>query len=214
MFREVFLLLTWVLLAEGFLQGIAHAELTHSGKLDVDLVLVDSSGGERKIDRRKGEYHLDWKTGKCELQLEDKVFAYCNLDLKQDLKAPTGQLLVSSMPQAHFTGTTIDGVLNLLGQGDKRTREIMAKIVQDTSLQRTTGFDLPMYTCETCTAGPNGKIPVWNAYDSFVFRTIEIHHPLLLDQKLVLKFRLHAMRAIKGAFPIIGSNAAGNFGTH
>ncbi len=194
--------------------GSAKAALTHYGKVDVDLVIVDSNGTESKIDSYKTDFHLDWRAGKCEIELSKNSFAYCSLEVSKDLNDSKGNLLVSAVPTAHFDGVQLDAIINLLGQGDKRTKGIISQILNSTSGSRSIGLDLPFYTCEKCKEGANGKTPVWNAYDSFVLRSVRIQHPLLQGKALVLKMKLHQMVAVKGAFSIIGDNSAGNFGTH
>lgn len=188
---------------------------SHLGKVDLELQLVDANGSASSLDTEKVVYALDWKAGKCEMRL-DPYFVYCKLDTSQDLTAPDGSVLVKAMPVSHFDGAMIDGLLVNLGQKDGRTKDIIAKVVSETSAERAKGFDLPTYTCGTvgCKRDDSGAMRPWSAFTSFVAKQIEINHPALNGKKLVLKFKLHDMKGFGAAFNIVGNNNAGNFGSH
>jgi hypothetical protein len=205
----------------------AHASATHLGKIDLDLSLVDQKGKSDKIESENVAFRLDWITKKCEMIVKGQ-YAYCNLDLTRDLLNPKGELIMKSMPQAHFDAKTIDAVIGLLAKEDKKTRDIINTVLTSTAGERAKGFDLPFYTCgnefsPNPDCSKNGKdLLLFNAFGraktngspSYVLRQIEINHPSLGGKKLVLKLKLHDIDPQGGAFNIIGNNNAGNFGTH
>ena len=188
---------------------------SHTAEVDLELKLVDSRGKVDHLAEESTRFSLIWDTGKCQIGVKGH-YAYCDLNLSQDLKSRSGQLLVSSMPVAHFSAATINSLMVLLGQNSGSLRTSIEKAVSETASERASGFDLPFYTCETCepSAKSAGKTPVWNAYDGFVTTSIEINHPALAGKKLQLIFSVHNMKAYGGAFHVVGNNDAGNFGAH
>jgi hypothetical protein len=191
----------------------AQANVTHAGKIDIDLQLVDSNGSMSKIDSKTADYALDWNAATYQVNVRDLTVTG-KLDRSRDLNDSRGNLLVHENPTNHFDGQSLDAIINQFGQNDHRTKDMITRIVNDTSASRVSGFDLPTYTCEKCLPAANGKVPTWNAYESFVTRSIEINHPSLRGKKLVLRMKLYRMKADGHAFNIIGNNDAGNFGNH
>jgi len=105
----------------------------------------------------------------------------------------------------------IDALVKTMGMEDKRTKKIITKVVDETSSSRDTGFNLPFYSCGDCEK--NGKdLLLWNAYQSYVVRDLTYSHPSLGNQKLILRMKIKEMKAVKGAFNIIGNNNASRYG--
>ena len=173
-----------------FFQVVASASATHTASIAIDLVQVVESGAEHVFKSTNGDFFLDWNTGKCEIQLSNKKFLYCNLDTSQDIINSKGELVMKSLPQARFEGDVMDGFIRSTG--------LVANPVSV--------FKLPFYTCENCEK--NGKdLKLLNAYQSAVSRELAIICPGLDDaKKTILRMKITKMKAIKGAFDIDGNS--------
>ena len=191
----------------------AQAKASHMAEVDLELNLVDAKGRTSTVYSQTAIYGLDWAQSKCEIRLRGP-FAYCNLDMTHDLISKNGTLLMKTVPTAHFTGQVVDALVYSLAQNDSKLRNVIKQVLLDTSAERSQGFDLPFYTHEESRPAQNGKTPIFNAYDGFVERSLEITNHALNGKKLVLKFNLHNMKAYGSAFTVVGSNDAGNFGGH
>ena len=192
------------------LSSVAHAGATHTASVDLDLVQVDEKGKEHNLDSRSGDFSLDWNTRKCQIETK-KQFVYCDLDTSTDITNSKGELVMKSLPQAHFDVAMIDALIRTMGADDKRTKNIISRIVSDTSSSRQKGFDLPFYTCGDCEK--NGKdLQLFSAYASYVIREVSMEHASLGAKKLILRLKIKNMKAVKGAFSIIGNSNASSYG--
>jgi len=188
----------------------AHAIVTHTASVDIDLVQLDEKGKEHNLDSRSGDFTLDWNTRKCQIEIK-KQFVYCDLDTSTDITNSKGELVMKSLPQAHFESSMIDALIRTMGFEDKHTKNIISSVVSDTSASRQKGFDLPFYTCGDCEK--NGKdLQLFSAYASYVIRELSIEHRSLGNRKLILRMKLKNMKSVKGAFSIIGNSNAASYG--
>jgi len=193
-----------------FLSAMAQASATHTASIDLDLVQIDEKGKEHNLDSRSGDFTLDWNTRKCQIETK-KQFVYCGLDTSTDITNSKGELVMKSLPQAHFEGPMMDALIRTMGADDKHTKNIISTIVNDTSASRQKGFDLPFYTCGDCEK--NGKdLQLFSAYASYVIREIPIEHASLGAKRLILRLKIKNMKAVKGAFSIIGNSNASSYG--
>jgi len=189
--------------------GGALASATHLARVELELGWVDGSGRFDSRVSKTVDYRLDWNSRKCEIEYKG-IYYYCNLDVGQDLMDREGNILMKQLPIAHFGVKSIDALLIALGREDEDLSHMMGKVVRETSELRTGGMLLPFYTCEAC--AKNGyRVPVWNAYDSYVRRTLEIKHALFSGRKLSLSMKIHRMSAQGGAFNIIGRSNADSY---
>jgi hypothetical protein len=204
------------LLALTQLNPSAHAEASHEGKVDVEISLMNAKGKSEKVVSKSGDFRADWKTKKCEVVI-DGQYAYCDLDVSRDLVNANGELIMKSMPQAHFATKTIDALISMLGRTEDKTRGIIDSALRDSQASRAAGFDLPFYTCAAQgSANPDclktGKdLLLFNAFkgNSYVQREIALQ-----GGKLVFKIKLQNLKAHSASFHIIGNNNAGNFQNH
>jgi hypothetical protein len=188
----------------------AWASATHMAKVDVELAWMSPGGRLESVVDRSLDFHLDWGSKKCEVEYKG-VFYYCSLETGLDLKDRAGNVLMKELPVARFGYKSMDALLLALGREDDSLRNLIPKIVKETSESRKDGFFLPFYTCESCTKGAGEKVPVWNAYDSFVRRILEIKHPVFSSRRLALVMKIHRMKAFSGAIHIIGRSNADSF---
>ena len=167
----------------------AHAFTTHTAQVDLELIQVNEQGVEHSLKRLNGDFHLDWKAKKCEIQLKKHQFVYCNLDTSQDVFNSKNDLVMKALPQAHFDPEMMNALMNTMGIYTK----------QDLT------FNLPFYTCANCEK-VNEKTYLWNAFQSFVSRDLLIQPGTSLYKKLILRMKIKKMEAIKGAFNVIDHN--------
>ncbi len=197
-----------------FFHSPARASATHTAQVEIKLIQIepkkDGKLDEDSVESMDGEFRLDWNTKKCEVKLK-KQFVYCNLDTSTDIVNSKGELVMKALPQAHFEGSVLDALIVAMGLEDRKMKKIISKIVADTASMRAKGFDLPFYSCGDCEK--NGKdLLLWNAYQSYIVRDLEIEHADLGNKKIVLRMKIKEMKAIKGAFNIIGNNNAAEYG--
>ena len=189
----------------------SRANATHTASVDIDLIQVDAKGKEHNLDSRSGDFSLDWNSKKCEIQLKKQQFVYCTLDTSQDLSNSKNELVMKAIPQSHFDSTTLDALIRTLGYEDRHSKKIIDQVVNETSADRAKGFDLPFYTCGDCEK--NGKeLELYSAYQSYVSRDLPIENRFLGDSHLILRMKLSGMKAVKGAFNIIGNSNAASYG--
>jgi hypothetical protein len=187
----------------------AHASLTHLAKVDVALGWMSASGRFEPEVERTLDFRLDWNSRKCEVEYKG-IYYYCMLDLESDLRDAKQNILMKQVPVAHFGFKSMDALLLALGREDDGLKNMISKIVNETSSSREKGFLLPFYTCEACTK-TGDRVPVWNAYESYVRRTLQIKHPLFSSRKLALVMKIQKMKALGGSFNIIGRTNADTF---
>ena len=191
--------------------SVAQASVTHTASVSMDLVQVDEKGEARSLESQDGDFFLDWNSKKCEIRLKKSKFVYCTLDTSTDIHNSKGELVMKSLPQAHFEGNVMDALVKSMGQEDRRTKNIINKVVDETMSNRAQGFDLPFYSCGDCEK--NGKdLLLWNAYQSYILRDLSYSHSSLGKNKLILRMKIKEMKAVKGAFNIIGNNNASRYG--
>ena len=209
-------LLTLVLVLAGSVFGCvfngsgAWASATHSAKVDVELAWMTPGGRLESVVDRSLDFRLDWSSKKCEVEYKG-VFYYCILEVESDLKDREGNVLMKQLPVARFGYKSMDALLLALGREADSLKNLIPKLVKETSDSRKDGFYLPFYTCESCTKGAGEKVPVWNAYDSFVSRTLEIKHPMFSSRRLALVMKIQRMKALGGAIHIIGRSNADSY---
>ena len=78
---------------------------THIAKVEAKLTLVNHKGKEDIIAEEHGDYLLNWANKKCNFSFKDDGqmrFAYCKLNLAEDLVNKSNELVMKAMPQAHF----------------------------------------------------------------------------------------------------------------
>ncbi|MBU6154754.1 MAG: hypothetical protein KGP28_10670 [Bdellovibrionales bacterium] len=193
-----------------FISGVeAHGALTHLAKIDVELGWITPSGRfEPKVEHDLN-FRLDWGSKKCELEFKG-IFYYCVLDVATDLKDRDGNILMKQLPVAHFGYKSLDALLLALGREDESLKNLIPKFVKETTESREKGFTIPFYTCESCMKDGE-RVPVWNAFDSYVRRTLEMKHPMFSSRRLALVMKIHRMKALGGSFNIIGRTNADSF---
>jgi hypothetical protein len=187
----------------------ARASLTHLAKVDVSLGWMSPSGRFEAEVERTLDFRLDWNSRKCEVEYKG-IYYYCMLDVESDLRDADQNILMKQVPVAHFGFKSIDALLLTLGREDDGLKNMISKIVTETSSTREKGFLLPFYTCEACTKSGD-RVPVWNAYESYVRRNLQIKHPLFSSRKLALFMKIRSMKALGGSFNIIGRTNADTF---
>jgi len=192
-----------------FAPYFAHANASHLGSMSLDLSLTDAKGKSKKVSSLNGEFRLDWKAHQCEVKVKDLYF-YCKLDRSKELKDQTGKVLVRELPISVFSADAIDAMLARLSQDSDEFKSEIALIASETRSQRQNGFEVPFYTCESC-APMNGKTTVWNAFDSFVQRSLDLQTARVAGKTLSLKLKLKGMIPVKGAFNIIGRENADSY---
>lgn len=204
-------MLQFLALFVGFSVGTinAFASATHLAKVDVELGWLSPSGRFESLVDKTLDYRLDWNSRKCEVQLNG-IYYYCVLDVESDLIDREGNVLMKQVPVAYFGYKSLDALLLVLGREHEELGHLIGKVVKETSDSRASGFRLPFYTCENCVK--NGEqVPVWNAYDSYVRRILEVKHPAFSGRKLALVMKIRKMQALGGAFNIIGRTNADSY---
>jgi hypothetical protein len=189
--------------------GTAHASATHLAKVEVELGWVKPSGRFESEVSRTFDFRLDWNSKKCEVGYKG-IYYYCVLDLEEDLRDRDGNVLMKQLPVAHFGYKSLDALIQVLGKEDEGLRNMIPKILNETPESREKGMRLPFYTCEACVKSGD-RVPVWNAYDSYVRRTLEMKHPMFSSRKLALTMKIQGMKAVAGGFNIIGRSNADSF---
>jgi hypothetical protein len=183
--------------------GLALASVTHRAEVEMELSLQDSKGKDHRISDHLGDFTLDWTTRQCSVRRSDLSFP-CTLETSEELHDREGNILMKELPLVRFGVKVLDSMFFALAAEDSDIARVIGQIVRDTDSEHESGMLLPFYTCEGCTRNGGATVPVWNAYDSFVKRTLELHHPLLQGKSLVLKLRISRMKAEKRAISIIG----------
>lgn len=191
--------------------SFSQAKVSHSGAIDLDLLEVDEKGNETRVESDSGEFLLDWKLGKCSIQV-GKIIYSCLLDTTQDIVNRKGELVMKSLPQIKLSGDTLGTMIRKLGLEDRQLKKIIGKIVDDTHASRAKGFLLPFYTCGDCEK--NGKdLLLWNAFQSYVTRDISIQHAYLGNYKrIVFRMKLKNLKYSDGFYQVIGNDNADRYG--
>ncbi len=187
------------------------AAITHTGKLDAKLVLMDSLGKEEKVASAQAPFSLDWYSKKCSFAI-GKNTVDCALDISQDLKNKAGNLVMSKMPQVQISSDHLANLYRTLSLTDKKNLNLLDHVINENETNRAFeyGLNMPFYACEDCSSTGKEMI-VYNVFQSAVTRTHYVKHSLLNGKRLVLKVTLREMKAHPGAFHVIGNNSQGNF---
>jgi hypothetical protein len=200
----------------GFSFGVATAQAdgTHYGKIELELDRVNIAA-KIKLASIAGDFHLDWPSGKCEIQV-GSVFYYCKLDHSQDLLNSQGVLIMQQLPVLHFDNAAIDPLMLMIGSlvPNSARSFTMSTLVSNSDSGHPLGFDLPMYSCLQCeiTDQPTNPVALINVFQGAVTRTLEITDASLRNSKLVFSVTLKQMHVNAGDFQIIRDNSSGNFG--
>ncbi|MBS1958204.1 MAG: hypothetical protein JST80_01905 [Bdellovibrionales bacterium] len=187
---------------------------TQTAKLGLTLTLVNDKGKSDKITFREADVRIYWSQRKCEAETREAIYP-CKLDIKGDLIADSGEVLIKGLPKLHFDQKTLDKMVKDLGIVDKKTASQIFKVVAESSYTRVDGFDVPWYALRTDLPYRPGDSPrFWSGFNSLTV-SFPIYAPNTLgqSQSLLLEFRLHELKADAGAFQVVNANDAGNFGS-
>lgn len=186
---------------------------THFGKVDVKLEWVDAKGKKAEVaEETGGGFLLNWNNKKCNFEVKNgsnNRYAYCELDLTQDLLAENGDLIMKAMPQVRFDAKTVGDLFKILGKREKKLLPLMDKMIADSENALSAGLSIPFYTCGDC-SNAGKDLMLFDAFVSFVERKVELTHKLLPGQKLILSVKLKKLEALRGNLDIIGNNSQGN----
>ncbi len=206
--RVAFVCAGWMV----FLLQARAQEVTHTARLEIELIETDEKGKTRSLESEKGDLEIDWFAQSCKLHVGKNRYP-CLLDISEDIRNSKGELVVKSMPQIKFESSKIDSMLVSLIIGDHYKIRNRTRFIQDLSAQRGAAeFKLPFYDCIDCES--NGKeLRLINAYYGVITRGFSMEHAELGRKKLGFKMSLKKMETVKGAFyGLIGNDNAAEYG--
>ena len=172
---------------------LGQASLSHTGKIEVSLYRVQNSGAPKKIVTETGALRIDWSQKICDLKVRG-VFAYCTVDTSQDLMTEKGELAVKAMPKIRFEQKEIDGLIKLLSGGSAAGKTSAA-------------IELPFYECKECETDGTGVLNVYGKKSDSITREQTMGDTLI-------RFELHQVSPIIGAFNVIGTRGTQNGTDH
>ena len=193
----------------------AHAleNITHSGKIDVQIVLSDDKGKSDRLEAMKGRLSLSWDSRECEWVTQDARYP-CKLDLSQDLVDANGEILIKALPKVHFEQKALDQLLLATGAADKKSVNLIDRAMKESASTRASGFDVPWYTVRDDFSAKSNEPPqFWSAFAGlYLDLPVPAPNSLGAGRSMSLRFHFYDLEARRGAFDIIGNNSAGNFG--
>jgi hypothetical protein len=186
-------------------QAALNTKLSHTGRIDVQVQLVDASEPEGyRAEQIKGIVSVYWRTGECNVLIDSGSRVPCKFDHVGDLTSKDGDSIVVDLPKIKFDSAAVEQILSK-AISNRKTKLASRVVIAETKIPEMV---MPFYACKGECTGPSKSIALVNAFNGEIAERFTLKGNSAVLKVAVSLSKLKADENVK--YYVIGSNQQGD----